>query len=135
MKIRRRKKGHAGMEASSLSDILFFLMLFFLMVSTLASQNAIGLLLPESRTGKSMHQELVNISINSQKQYFYENKPISFEEYEDLLRRKSQESGPGKTVALRVDKTVPVEELVHAVDVVNLYKLRSVIATTNKAAN
>lgn len=122
---------HAGVEASSLSDILFFLMLFFLMVSTLASQNALGLLLPESRTGKTMHQELVNISINQNKEYYAEGKQITFGDYEQILKAKSQTS-QNVTVALRLDKTVPVEELVRAVDVINEYHLHCVIATAKK---
>ncbi len=131
MKIKRRKRGHAAMEASSLADILFFLMLFFLMVSTLASQNALGILLPESRTGKTMHQELLNVSINAQKQYFIDGKEITFSQYEEVLKEKSVTS-KNITVALRIDESVPVAELINAVDVINLYKLHSVIATAKK---
>lgn len=131
MKIKRRKRVHAGVEASSLSDILFFLMLFFLMVSTLASQNALGLLLPESRTGKTMHQELVNISINQNKEYYAEGKSITFSGYEQILKEKSQAS-KNVTIALRLDKSVPVEELVRAVDVINEFHLHCVIATAKK---
>lgn len=119
------------MEASSLADILFFLMLFFLMVSTLASQNALGIKLPESRTGKSMHQELLSVSINAQRQYFIDAKPITFAEYEAILKEKSITS-PNVTVALRIDQTVAIEELIKAVDVINLYKLHSVISTAEK---
>lgn len=131
MKIKRRKRVHAGVEASSLSDILFFLMLFFLMVSTLASQNALGLLLPESRTGKTMHQDILNVSINQNKEYYVEGKMISFQDYESILKQKSITS-PSSTIALRIDKSVSVEELVHAVDVINEYHLRCVIATAKK---
>jgi biopolymer transport protein ExbD len=131
MKIKRRKRMHAGVEASSLSDILFFLMLFFLMVSTLASQNALGLLLPESRTGKTMHQDILNVSINQNKEYYVEGKMISFQDYESILKQKSITS-PSSTIALRIDKSVSVEELVHAVDVINEYHLRCVIATAKK---
>lgn len=131
MKIRRRKRGHGAMEASSLADILFFLMLFFLMVSTLASQNALGIKLPDSRTGKTMHQELLSVSINAQRQYFIDGKPVTFTDYEATLKQKSITS-PNITVALRIDKTVPIEELINAVDVINLYKLHSVISTAEK---
>ncbi len=131
MKIKRRKRGHAAMEASSLADILFFLMLFFLMVSTLASQNALGILLPESRTGKTMHQELLNVSINAKREYYIDGKQISFSQYEQILKQKSMTS-TNITIALRIDQSVPVEELINAVDVINLYKLRSVIATAKK---
>ncbi|MGN6646768.1 MAG: ExbD/TolR family protein [Cytophaga sp.] len=131
MKIKRRKRVHAGVEASSLSDILFFLMLFFLMVSTLASQNALGLLLPESRTGKTMHQDILNVSINQNKEYYVEGKMISFQDYESILKQKSITS-PTATIALRIDKSVSVEELVRAVDVINEYHLRCVIATAKK---
>lgn len=119
------------MEASSLADILFFLMLFFLMVSTLASQNALGIKLPESRTGKSMHQELLSVSINAQRQYFINGKEATYADYEAALKEKSITS-PNITIALRIDETVPVSELIKAVDVINVYKLHSVISTAEK---
>ena len=119
------------MEASSLADILFFLMLFFLMVSTLASQNALGIKLPESRTGKTIHQELLNVTINAQREYFIDGKQVAFTDYEATLKGKSIIS-PNITVALRIDKSVPIEELINAVDVINLYKLHSVISTAEK---
>ena len=131
MKLRRRRRGHAAMEASSLADILFFLMLFFLMVSTLASQNALGIKLPESRTGKTIHQELLNVTINAQREYFIDGKQVAFTDYEATLKGKSIIS-PNITVALRIDKSVPIEELINAVDVINLYKLHSVISTAEK---
>lgn len=131
MKIRRRKRGHGAMEASSLADILFFLMLFFLMVSTLASQNALGIKLPESRTGKTVHQELLSVTINAERQYLIDSKPVSFTDYEATLKEKSITS-PNITIALRIDKSVPIEELINAVDVINLYKLHSVISTAEK---
>ncbi|WP_018341748.1 ExbD/TolR family protein [Cytophaga aurantiaca] len=131
MKIKRRKRGHGAMEASSLADILFFLMLFFLMVSTLASQNALGIKLPESRTGKSMHQELLSVSINAQRQYFINGKEATYADYEAALKEKSITS-PNITIALRIDETVPVSELIKAVDVINVYKLHSVISTAEK---
>ena len=119
------------MEASSLADILFFLMLFFLMVSTLASQNALGIKLPESRTGKTMHQELLSVTINAQREYFIDGKQVAFTDYEVTLKEKSITS-PNITIALRIDKSVPIEELINAVDVINLYKLHSVISTAEK---
>lgn len=131
MKLRRRRRGHAAMEASSLADILFFLMLFFLMVSTLASQNALGIKLPESRTGKTMHQELLSVTINAQREYFIDGKQVAFTDYEATLKEKSITS-PNITIALRIDKSVPIEELINAVDVINLYKLHSVISTAEK---
>jgi biopolymer transport protein ExbD len=131
MQIRRRKRLHAGVEASSLSDILFFLMLFFLMVSTLASQNALGLLLPESRTGKTMHQEVVNVSITLNKKYYMEGKEINFDQFKPMLTEKSAKA-KNVTVVLRIDKNVSVEELIKAVDVINELHLHTVIATLKK---
>ncbi|MBC7451058.1 MAG: biopolymer transporter ExbD, partial [Cytophagales bacterium] len=89
MKIKRRKRMHMGVEASSLADILFFLMLFFLMVSTLASNNALGLLLPESRTGKVVPKEVINISIDDKLQYYVDSRKVTFEEYESSLAARS----------------------------------------------
>ena len=77
MKLRRRKREGGGVEASSLSDILFFLMLFFLMVSTLASPEAIKVLLPKSSTGKIIPKHTIYVTIDAQIRYYINKQEVA----------------------------------------------------------
>lgn len=131
MNIRRRKQHTAHVEAGSLSDILFFLMLFFLIVSTLASPTAIKLLLPKASTGQTIPKQLINIAIQEDFSIYIEKKPISFPSLAgELEQAKVQFENP--TVVLRCDKRVPVEKLIEVLDVVNKAKIPLVIATDKK---
>ncbi|MFB9864999.1 ExbD/TolR family protein [Rufibacter immobilis] len=128
MNFRKTKRHVAAVEAASLSDILFFLMLFFLIISTLASPTAIKLLLPQAKHTQNIPKQILNISVNAQLDYFLEKEPLSFAGLEESLERYA--AAPAKpTVVLRVDRTIQVNELVKVVDIINRNKLQMVIAT------
>lgn len=132
MNLGRRKRVHSAVEASSLSDILFFLLLFFLIISTLASPNAIKLLLPKASTGQTIPKHLINVAINAQMDYYVEKKKVSFEEITGELAKVSQKviaQAETPTVLLRVDKSISVEEFIKVVDLVNKLKIPMVVAT------
>lgn len=131
MNFRRRKSNHATVETGALSDILFFLMLFFLIVSTLASPSAIKLLLPKSETGQTVPKQLINVSVNAQAELFVETAATTLSNLQKALNAKAQ-GAENPTVVLRVDKSIPVEKLVEVVDVVNKAKIPLVIATDKK---
>jgi len=128
MQFRRRAKHHAAVEAGALSDILFFLMLFFLIMSTLASPTAIKLLLPKATTGHTVPKHLVNVSVNAEGIVYLDKQTISLENLESsLVAEKSKNENA--TVVLRCDKGQTVEKLIQVVDAINKAKLPLVIAT------
>lgn len=132
MNFGRRKKVHSAVEASSLSDILFFLLLFFLIISTLASPNAIKLLLPKASTGKTIPKHVINVSIDANLQYYVDKRPVGLEGLSPALTgevSKLDARTETPTVVLRVDKSISVENLVEVVDMVNKLKIPLVIAT------
>ncbi len=131
MNFRRRKNSHASVETGALSDILFFLMLFFLIVSTLASPSAIKLLLPKAETGQTVPKQLINVSVNAAGELFVETAPANIQNLQAALTAKAAGS-ENPTVVLRVDKSLSVEKLVEVVDVVNKAKIPLVIATDKK---
>lgn len=131
MNFRRRKNSHASVETGALSDILFFLMLFFLIVSTLASPTAIKLLLPKSETGQTVPKQLINVSVNAAGELFVETAPTNIQNLQTTLAAKSA-GAENPTVVLRVDKSLSVEKLVEVVDIVNKAKIPLVIATDKK---
>ena len=128
MNIRRRKNNHAQVEAGSLSDILFFLMLFFLIVSTLASPNAIKLLLPKAATGQTVPKQMLNISVTAEGRIYLEKEEIQLDQLAQRLEIEKTKRD-NVNVVLRCDKSQTVEKLVQIVDAINTAKLPLVIAT------
>lgn len=119
---------HAAVEAGSLSDILFFLMLFFLIVSTLASPTAIKLLLPKATTGQTVPRHVINLSVTQDLRIYIDKSELQASMLEDELKNEAAKH-ENPTVVLRVDKSVTVEELVKVIDAVNKAKIPLVIAT------
>lgn len=132
MKLRRRKRVHSAVEASSLSDILFFLMLFFLMISTLASPNAIKLLLPKASTGQSSPTHPIKLSIDAAVHYYVEEQQVTLPELKERLIAEAHKY-QSPSIVLRVDKSVKVEDLIAVVDIANQLKIPLVVATDKKS--
>jgi len=129
MNFRKRKYVHAEVQAGALSDILFFLMLFFLIISTLASPNAIKLLLPKAQTGKSIPRQVINISISPDLHYFIDKREVTIDQLEpSLLAEATKLDNP--SVVLRMDKSITVNDMIQVVDVLNRSKLPVVIAVS-----
>ncbi len=130
MKFKRRKREGGGVEASSLSDILFFLMLFFLMVSTLSSQEAIKVFLPKATTGKAIPKHIIYVTIDAEHKYYVNKYEVNILSLKDRLAQESASAkNENTTIVLRVDKTVPVQEFINVVEIANKLKLNIVVAT------
>lgn len=117
MAIQMRNKRSAEFSMASMSDLVFLLLIFFMLTSTLVSPNAIKLLLPNS-SSKTMAKQNIDISINENLEYFIGDRKIP----ESLLVNEiaSKLTGiPDGTVVLRADKTVPVQYIVTVIDAVN----------------
>jgi len=128
MNIRKRNRIHAEVNTGSLNDIMFFLLLFFLIVSTLVSPNVIKLLLPNAASGKAVSKGTITLSVNQDLNYFINNKPVIYQNIEsELLKSAAAITEP--TIILKVDKTVPVQNLVDLLDIGNRLKLKMILAT------
>lgn len=127
MNFRRKKYVHAEVQAGALSDILFFLMLFFLIISTLASPNAIKLLLPNATSGRDNPSTPVSVSITADLRYYIENEEVSLPSFENTLSLKIR--GKDKpSVVLRMDKSIEVNEMMKIMDILHRMKVPVVIA-------
>ena len=121
MAIRIRNKKSLEFSTASMSDLVFLLLVFFILVSTLVSPNAIPLTLPNSNSPKVIDAEKdVTVYINEDLQYFIndEENLISEGQLENSLNAELS-SGAKGNVVLRVDKTVDVQYIVKVIDVVN----------------
>lgn len=132
MNLRSKNKFRAEVSTSSLSDIMFFLMLFFLITSTMISPSVIKLTLPSSKYHQTVRKTEISISITANHQFYINNEQISIENMEQALKQKILD--PEKvTVVIRCDKDVPVQDLVDILQIGNKLKIRMILAT--KAPN
>ncbi len=132
MNFSRRRRAHSGVEASSLSDILFFLLIFFLMIATLASPDAIRLLLPQSTTARSVPKKVIHLAVNGNKEYYVEGRRVAPDQLESTLAAQASEKGDQASVVLRIDKANTVQDLVGVADVIAKLNMHMVLATDKK---
>ncbi|UYZ60252.1 ExbD/TolR family protein [Hymenobacter latericus] len=128
MDLSRRRKLSSHVETSSMNDIMFFLMLFFLIVSTMVNPNVIKLMLPNARSGKQAMKQPITVSVDANGQYFIDRKPVSAPELEQELATRVQ-GLETPTAVLRVDKSLNVQKLVDILEIGNRLKIRMVMAT------
>lgn len=117
MAIKSRNKVDVSFNSSSMSDLVFLLLIFFMLTSTLVAPNAIKLMLPSSNS-KTMAKQTVTVYINEQYSYFVEETPCDETELQQLISTKIVNDNEA-TVVLRSDKTVPVQYVVNVIDAVN----------------
>jgi|SRR5688572_20818335 len=129
MRVRRNKRFHAEIAASALSDIMFFLLLFFLIISTLANPNVIDLMLPKADSNKTTDKSHVSLSVTKEKQYFLDKQQVNYEDIEAALSAKVAETGD-KTIIVRVPYDLEVQDMVKILEIGVKLKLKFVIATT-----
>jgi biopolymer transport protein ExbD len=132
MNLRRKKKITAEVATASMNDIMFFLMLFFLIMSTLLNPNVIKLTLPNSKHNQALRQKEVTISVTRDMQYFVNNAPVTFAMLEPLLTSELAKS-KDLTVILRCDSGLTIQDLVTVLEIGNKLKVKMVLAT--KAPN
>ena len=112
-----RNKVEPTFNSSSMSDLVFLLLIFFMLTSTLVAPNAIKLMLPSSNS-KTMAKQTVTVYVNEQHQYFVNETPSDEAQLTDLINA-SIGSDNQATVVLRSDKSVPVQYIVNVIDAVN----------------
>ena len=136
MNLTRRHRLTSNVEKGAMNDIMFFLMLFFLIASTLVNPNVIKLLLPNAKSSKQVMKQPITISIDAAGQYFVNKKSVSPASVEQelvaLVGSMPTEVQP--TVVLRVDASLNVQKLVDILEIGNRLKLKMVMATQAQQA-
>lgn len=128
MGIKRNKRFHPEIPTSSLSDIMFFLFLFFLIISTLANPNVIKLTLPKAESNETTNKDHISISLTEDKRYFLNKKEIPFDQLEQALFNETTLRND-KVVVVRVPADNKVQDLVDLMQMGVKLKLNFVIAT------
>jgi len=126
MDIRGRNKVTPEFNMSSMTDIVFLLLIFFMIASTLVTTNAIDILLPKA-SGKTENKKSVAVSIKKDLTYYIDQKRVGVSVLEnELLAALSKEEKP--TIVLRAEKSVPVENVVKVMDIANRNKFKVILA-------
>ena len=131
MAIKRKRRFHAEVATSSLSDIMFFLLLFFLIISTLANPNVIKMTLPKAKSNEKTNKQYISLSVTEDKQFFLDKQPVPFEELETTLMSKIG-SEKDQTVIVRIPFNLQVQDLADLLQIGVKNNLKFVIATSPK---
>ena len=130
MNIRGRNKVTPEFNMSSMTDIVFLLLIFFMIASTLVSAEAIDLLLPKS-SSKTTQSKSVSVSINKKLQFFVNRKKVPKSRLEKEILAKVG-NGRGRTITLRVEESVPMKHAVYVMDIANKNRIKSSLAVRTK---
>ncbi len=130
MAIKSRNKVSPNFNMSSMTDIVFLLLIFFMLTSTLVSPNALNLLLPSS-SSQTHAKQTVEVSITTDLQYFIDGEPVEFDFMESILKKKLAGNAEN-SIVLFMDKTIAIEEAVKVMDIASRNKFKMVLATKAK---
>lgn len=132
MKIERRKNRAAEVYTASLNDIMFFLLLFFLIVSTMVTPAAIRVLLPNSSTAEKVAtKKNITLIITSDLKYYVNDKQVTFDTLEQELVNSLGERHDGDdiNVLLQADKMLNLQDIVNVIDIGNKLHVKMVLFT------
>ncbi|MBP6040349.1 MAG: biopolymer transporter ExbD [Flavobacterium sp.] len=131
MSIKRKRRFHAEVATSSLSDIMFFLLLFFLIISTLANPNVIKMTLPKAQANEKTNKQFISLSVTEDKKFYIDKEPVTFEALESTLMSKMNGT-KDQTVVVRIPFNLQVQDLVDVLQIGVRNNLKFVIATSPK---
>ncbi|MXV51368.1 biopolymer transporter ExbD [Pedobacter sp. HMF7647] len=131
MNLRKRKKANVEVHTSALNDIMFFLLLFFLLASAVVNPNVVKLFLPRSSSGQSVPKKTINVSITKDLEYYVEKEKVPFDQLEQKIQ-VYQQTSPDLTIILFADRSIAIENVVNLTDIANKLKVKLVLATENK---
>ena len=126
MIIRGRNKVKPEFNMASMTDIVFLLLIFFMIASTLVTTNAIDIILPKA-SGKTENKKSTAVSIKKDLTYYIDQKRVGESVLENqLISILSKQEEP--TIVLRAEKSVPVENVVKVMDIANRNKFKVILA-------
>ncbi|MDP4208504.1 MAG: biopolymer transporter ExbD [Bacteroidota bacterium] len=128
MNLRNKNKFRAEVSTSSFSDIMFFLMLFFLIISTMINPSVIKLTLPKAQHNQTVRKTEISVSITKDLKYYVNNKEVTLETLKDALSLEiTKVKEP--TIVIRCDNSIPVQDLIDVMQIGNELKIKMILAT------
>lgn len=131
MNIRRKSKLTSEVSTSSLNDIMFFLLLFFLIASTMANPNVIKVLLPKAEAVQVVTKKPLNLSITQDLEYVLQNKHLTRDQVKTELEQLAG-TNQDLTIVLNIDSKVDWEYVVEILDIGKALNIKMVAAVKKK---
>jgi biopolymer transport protein ExbD len=130
MDLKPRNKVNSSFSMSGMTDIIFLLLIFFMVTSTLINPNALKLLLPKS-SNQTSASPVATVSITRDVQYYVQGSKVKFSEIENVLKEEfSRKEIEEPTVSLNADRNVPIKEIVKVMNIANKNEWKLILATT-----
>lgn len=132
MNLRKRKRGaSAEVHTSAMNDIMFFLLLFFLIASTVTNPNVIKLMLPKSASGQAVSKKTIVVSVTKDLRYYVDKKEVPVNNLQSTLSTYKS-MATELTIVLYVDRTVAIQDVVQVMDIAQKLNIKLVLATEPK---
>ncbi len=123
-----RIRPHAEVSTHSLNDIMFFLLLFFLIVSTMVSPSVVKLTLPSAKNAQALNKQVIKLEISADLRYVLKGKDVAFEDLEPAMAEAI--AGINEpTIVLSLDKSLSIQQLVDVLEIGNRLKVKMILAT------
>ena len=133
MALKRRNRVEAMFAMSSMTDLIFLLLRFFVMASTMSSPNDIKINLPTSRAKTPTKQVVAKVSMDNLGNYYValgRQKPVTIDANDlEAYLSSIQQQDSAMYIALHADQDIPYRDVVHVLDIANQHKMKIVIAT------
>ncbi|GDX52003.1 biopolymer transporter ExbD [Bacteroidota bacterium] len=127
----RRSRLSSEVSTSSLNDIMFMLLLFFLIISTMVNPSVIKLILPRATGEQTVAKKMINVSVDANRNVTIDDVPVTIETLEASLQEKIK-TVVDPSVVLKVDQSLSVQDFVDILDIGAKLKVRMVLAVQNK---
>ena len=132
MALKRRTKVNESFSMASMTDVIFLLLIFFMVTSTVVIPNAIKVTLPQAQKQKPLTRVTIDANLNYYVAFGNQReKQVSFEEITPFLQ-DSYAKEPEMFVALYADETIPYKEIVRILNIANQNKFKMVLATRSQ---
>ncbi len=133
MALKKRNKISAEFSMASMTDMIFLLLIFFMLTSSIVSPNALNLKLPSS-TSKTVASPTLSVSITPEGKLYLNGKEMSYSVLEKMVRVEVSKAGDPKnsTMTIVADKDARVESLAQIMELAHVLKINAILATESK---
>jgi biopolymer transport protein ExbD len=131
MGLKRRQRVEPEFSLAAMIDVIFLLLMFFMLTSNFVTPNALNLQLPSS-TSKSMASADLAVSVNAEGKFFIDRTPVAVGNLESSLKAKIRANNldaKTTTITVAADKAATVENMVIILEVANRLHLKTILAT------